>query len=244
MYAPRTRTAGTTTGWWAVLGVLVLALDGFLLVAHALHHLGEALDPEAQWMPWFRAGSLWSAGQEGSLGELFGHLQLGLAAVLLLVLAARSQGHRVLAAWGVAFLAMVADDFLELHERVGRSLGLDRVLPGLTAMGAQELGGLLFWGLFGSLLGLGLVLSHRRSLRAARSVSWTLLAVLVPLGLVAAGYVCLSVLRPDLLDGVLGATLALVRITTKLLTMTVLLVYTAYLAEESAEPDPVDGPTG
>lgn len=234
MYAPRARTAGPTAGW-ALLGVLALVLDGFLLGAHVLHHLGRALDEDADRLPWFRSGSLWSAGQEGSLGELFGHLQLGVAAVLLLVLAARTRGQRVLAAWGAVFLGMVADDFLELHERAGRALGLERVLPGLTDMGAQELGGLLFWAVAGSLLGLGLVAAHRRSRRAARSVSWALLALLVPLALVGAGYVSVSALRPGLLDGALGAALALVRITVKLLTMTVLLVCTAYLAGERAE---------
>jgi hypothetical protein len=79
----------------------------------------------------------------------------------------------VLAAWGVAFLAMIVDDFLGLHEVVGGALGLNRVLPGLTAMGAQELGGLLFWAVTGSVLGLGLVVSYRSSHRAARAMSWT-----------------------------------------------------------------------
>lgn len=234
MYAPKTRVLRTTTGRWVLLGVLAFILDGFLLGAHALHRLGHALDPDAEWLPWFRVGSVWNAGQDGSLGELFGHLQLGVAAILLLALAVRSCGYCVLGMWGVIFLSMVADDFLKLHEHVGRVLRLDRVLPGLTDMGTRELGGLLYWAVTGSVLALGLVLSHRRSHRAARSLSWMLLAVLVPLGLVGAGYVSISVLRPELLDGALGATLALVRITVKLLTMTVLLVYTAYLAGDPA----------
>lgn len=232
MYAPRPRPSWAATGWWARLGMLALVLDGFLLTAHVLHHLGRALDPDAEWLDWFRADSLWNAGQDGSLGELFGHLQLGVAAALLLVLANRSPGHRVLAAWGVAFLAMVADDFLGLHELVGGALGLERVLPGLTDMGAQELGGLLFWVVTGSPLGLGLVVSYRSSHRAARTVSWTLLVVLVPMVLAGVGYVSLSVLHPELLDGAVGEAAALVRITVKLLTMTVLLVYTAYLTGE------------
>lgn len=202
----------------------VMVVDALLLTAHVLHRSGSVLDPDGSWFRLFRTGALWNGGIDGSLMESFGLLQLGAAAVLLLHLGLRDAAHRVLAAWGGVFLLLIADDLFRIHERVGARLALDRLMPSLGAGTAQELGGLLFWAASGLVLVGGLISLHRRSGARARTESWSLLTTVVPFVLVASGYVLVGAVRPGLFDGPWGEVAALVRITVKLLTMTLLLV--------------------
>ena len=202
----------------------VMVVNVLLLTAHVLHRSGFVLDPDGSWFRLFGTGALWNGGIDGSLMEFFGLLQLGAAAVLLLRLGLRQSTHRVLAAWGGVFLLLIADDLFRIHERVGARLALDRLVPSLGATTAQELGGLVFWAVSGLVLVGGLVRLHRRSAPAAQSASWRLLVTVVPFVLVAVGYVLLGAIRPVLLDGREGEVAALVRITVKLLTMTLLLL--------------------
>lgn len=215
--------ARTGPRWW-FLSAAALMLDGLLLSAHALHFAGALLDPDRDWLRVFCSPVLWNGGQDGSLLELFGLLQLGTAAVLLVLLSVGAPAYRVFTAWGCVFLVMAADDFFRLHERTGRLLALERVDPGLTEAGAQELGGLVFWAGAAATLGVGLVMAHRESSPAARHSSWLLLGTLVPLGVVAVGYVLVGATWPQLLDGTGGVVAASVRVAVKLLTMSALLV--------------------
>ncbi len=218
------QTQGSAASWSVQVLAAVCVLDALLLVAHVWHRSGPALGAQDRWFFPLRRAALWSGGLDGSLLELFGLLQLGAAAVLLLAAGLRGPAHRVLAAWGGVLLLLVADDLCRIHERVGARLALDRLVPSLGETTAQELGGLLFWAVSGLVLVGGLVRLHLRSGAAARSASWTLLATVVPFVLVAVGYVLLGAARPDLFDDGSGAEIAaLVRITVKLLTMTLLL---------------------
>ncbi|WP_206064741.1 hypothetical protein [Kocuria sediminis] len=202
----------------------VFVLDALLLIAHVWHRSGPALGAQDRWFFPLRRAALWSGGLDGSLLELFGLLQLGAAGVLLLGAGLRGSAHRVLAAWGGVLLLLVADDLCRLHERVGARLALDRLVPSLGETAAQELGGLLFWVVSGLVLVGGLIRLHLRNGAAARSASWALLATVVPFVLVAVGYVLVGTVRPGLFDDGAGAEVAaLVRITVKLLTMTLLL---------------------
>ncbi|TDL37455.1 hypothetical protein [Kocuria rosea] len=210
----------------------VMVVNALLLTAHVLHRSGFVLDPDGGSFFLFRSSALWNGGIDGSLMELFGLLQLGAAAVLLLRLGLRDSAHRVLAAWGCIFLLLIADDLFRIHERVGARLALDRLLPSLGATTAQELGGLAFWALSGLVLVGVMVRLHRASVPMARPESWALLATVVPFVLVAVGYVLLGAVRPGLFDGPWGEVAALVRITVKLLTMTLLLVRAVRLLAE------------
>lgn len=217
-------TRETAASWPVRIAGAVMVVNALLLTAHVLHRSGFVLDPDGSWFRLFRTGALWNGGIDGSLMELFGLLQLGAAAVLLLRLGLRDSAHRVLAAWGGVFLLLIADDLFRIHERVGARLALDRLLPSLGATTAQELGGLVFWAVSGLALVGGLIHLHRRSGARARTESWALLATVVPFVLVAVGYVLVSAVRSGLFDGPGGEVAAMVRITVKLLTMTLLLV--------------------
>lgn len=214
---------------WARLGVAVLFVDSMLLVAHILHRFGHRLTSNRDGVSLFQSSPIWNGGRDSSLIELFGHLQLGAAGLLLLLLSLRRPGQLVLAAWSVTFLAMAADDRFRLHERAGQFLELDTVQPSLSRLGAQEVGGLIFWAVAVLDLGAVLVVLHRRSSPAVRYESWRLLATIAPLGVVGVSYVLLSAVHPEFLDGPGGEAVVLVRVTVKLLTITAVLVQAAKL---------------
>lgn len=214
--------------WWVYVASPVLLLDLLLLGAHCLHQLGEVTDPGRNWALVFRRPSQWNGGWDGSFIEFFGHIQLAAAGLLLIFLALRTPGHRILLAWGGIFLIMTADDFLQVHESVGALLGEEAF--GSRSARAQELGGLAFWGVTGLVLGAGLVVGHLKSCSAARHESWGLLVITTPLVLVAVGYVLVSMLGSELFEGPAGTALIFVRVTVKLLTMTLLLTQALRLA--------------
>lgn len=218
--------------WPVRIAGAAMVVNALLLIVHVLHRGGFVLNPDDSSYRPFRSGAFWNGGTDGSLMELFGLLQLGAAAVLLLRLGLRDAAHRVLAAWGGVFLLLIADDLLRIHERVGARLALDRLVPSLGETTAQELGGLVFWGVSGLVLVGGLIRLHRASAPTARSESWALLATVVPFVLVAVGYVLVGAVRPGLFDGPWGEVAAMVRITVKLLTMTLLLVRAVRWSEE------------
>lgn len=217
-----TREAAASRPVWIAGAVMVV--NALLLTAHVLHRSGFVLDPNGGSFSLFRSSALWNGGIDGSLMELFGLLQLGAAAVLLLRAGLHQPAHHVLAGWGGVLLLLIADDLFRLHERVGARLALEQLLPSLNAGAAQELGGLVFWAVSGLLLGGGVIRLHCRSAGEARSESWAILATVVPFVLVAVSYVLVGAVWSGLLDGPGGETVALVRISVKLLTTTLLLI--------------------
>lgn len=217
------RARETAAPWPVRIIAGAMVVDALLLIAHVLHRSAFVLDPDGSWFRIFRSGALWNGGVDGSFLELFGLMQLGAAALMLLGRGAHEPEHRVFAAWGGVFLLLLADDLFRLHERVGARLALDRLVHSLDAGTARELGGLAFWAVSGLLLVGGLIRLHRGSVAAARSESSALLVTVLPFVLVAAAYVLSGVVRPGLVDGTHGEAIALVRITVKVLTMTVIL---------------------
>ena len=93
-----------------VLSLALLATDALVLTSHRLHHVVQRADPDERWPLPFRSQAVWNGGADGSLVELWGLLQLSVAAVLLMLLARRAPGRRVLAVWGAVLLVMVVDD--------------------------------------------------------------------------------------------------------------------------------------
>ena len=156
-----------------VLDVLVLCGDVFAY----LNRNGVSILPGifAQWLP---------SSEDGSVAELYGHVQL-LAAVVALVLVWRASRVSVYGAWALAFTALVADDFFQIHERVGEVLVDTFSLPAVAGLRAQDVGELVVWAVAGIVLGVLLVVTHRRASPRHRSDSWLLAAATVVLALFA-----------------------------------------------------------
>lgn len=152
-----------TTGALDVLLLLLLPVP-FLLVAHQLHHwdVGPFGSPR------------WIVNGDRTVIEVFGYLQLGAAAVLLLITGVRRRQGPVFAAWAATLALIVLDDSLGLHEKGGAWLNHRDLVPELFGLPGQELGELVSWGLLGLPALFVLVATHRVSSPHARQGSWWL----------------------------------------------------------------------
>lgn len=175
--AQRWRRWSRTTRRTLVLCLVLLAVDAVLLGAHWGHRLDRAFDL----FPAF-AHPGWNADLDRSFAEVFGYLQLLLAAVALLVVVTRVRAARpFLLAAAATLLVMVLDDALQLHEAFGRWFAtrtdVDVDVAGLRG---QDVGELVLWALVGVPLGAALVLGYLRG-RPERPFAHRLLLCLAPL---------------------------------------------------------------
>jgi hypothetical protein len=164
-----------------VLAVTVVALDGLLLAGNLLHVRADdrgAADGS------FFADHAWAGNRDGSYIELFGHLQLALAIVGLLVLWLRTRAP-VYGVWALVFGTLIADDFLRLHERGGAALARTLRLPEAGGLRPQDLGEPGIWLIFGLVLGPALLLAHLRAQGTARRHSWALIYLVLALVVIA-----------------------------------------------------------
>lgn len=214
---------------WVALAVVLLVVDSALLIAHVAHHLSGRAWPETDLSNTKRTVSQWDGGLDGSFIELFGHLQLSIAAILLMLFATRFRGQSLLVVWALVFISMTVDDYFRVHEQVGELLDIDRVGSGLTGRGAQEIGGLVFWAVAVTVLGAALLVAYYRSSPNTRACSKSFAAILSPLFLVAVGYVALSAYNPNLIENSPGILVAHMRVAVKLLTMSSILIYVTWL---------------
>lgn len=168
--------------------VPLLLLLGVLLAADAAVLLGDMAHRYADVQGRFPAfaGERWDSQWDGSYAEVLGYAQVGVAVLLVAVAAVRRRAA-VLAAWGLLLLAVVLDDALALHERLGFALARAVDLPAVAGLRAGDLGELLVWGGYGAALGLLVLVLHRRSTAAVRRSSWWLAGGLVVLAVAAAG---------------------------------------------------------
>lgn len=167
--------------WAMAVGqaVLVLIFIGGNIIHLGYNHPGEPFHPVFS-----HPG--WNGDYDGSHAEILGHIQMALAAVFLLFAGAiRRIG--VYAAWGVVMAAIVIDDMLQLHERVGEVLVREFDLPAIGGLRPQDSGELAVWGGLAGVLGIGLLIAHIRAPRPARRDSWLFIgaaAILVAFGVV------------------------------------------------------------
>jgi len=110
--------AGRRTGALPLLVVLLLPVP-FLLVVHQLHYWD---------VPPF-GSSRWTVNGDRTVIEVFGYVQL-LVAAALLAFGLRRRGGPVHPAWGATLVVMVLDDSLGLHERGGAWLKHRDLVPG------------------------------------------------------------------------------------------------------------------
>ena len=164
----------------ALVATLVLA-DLAFLAANSWHVL-ERLD--AVGAPAWVSDPRWALEVDQGFAEWATYLKVSAAAGALAVLAATLRAP-VFAAWVVTFVAIVADDALQIHERASVPLVETFGLPAVLGVRGKDLGELLVWVAFGAVLLPLLAVGHRRSDPWARAVSrrlWWLLGALVIFG--------------------------------------------------------------
>jgi hypothetical protein len=149
-----------------VLAAALLA--DFVVVAASRASSSPAFSATLSWWQW-------DATADWSFAEILGYLKLTLAAAFLLSVWNRTRVG-VYRAWAVIFLALVADDALLLHERIGKIVANLLHFPSVGGLRPVDLGEIAVWGLAGLVLGALLLLEHRRAARPARRASWMLLS--------------------------------------------------------------------
>lgn len=167
-------------GWWAAIIVSVLVLT-VLIGFDMLHRLNTTRGA----FPAF-ANPLFNADRDRGFAETLGYLQLVVAAGALIYTALHLPRARVHYAIAAAFLVVIADDSLELHENWGGALaGRFGFESGLGLRG-QDFGELLAWGLMGIPVLLALAITWIFTGQRARRQAWVIVAGLVALVFFAA----------------------------------------------------------
>jgi len=225
---PDSRPAASST---AVLAVPLLAVDAMLLAAYVIHVVGIEVGAPVL------ASTAWNGNLDGSYVELFGHLQLILVVVALLVIFNRRR-TAVYGVWALVFCTLVADDFLRLHERGGHALVRGLSLPAAGGLRPQDLGELTVWAVGAVILGPALLAAHLLATATARRHSSTLTALVLAL---AAFVVIMDMLHQATdhrLPVAVGRALTLTETAGELIVMTLML-----LAAYRMTPPPADEPT-
>lgn len=164
-----------------VLLAALLAVDLLLLVGNLLHlRVNEPHEPVD---PVF-SRSVWNGSLDGSHVEMAGHGQLAVAAALLIG-AGVVRRSAVPAAWGGFLVAVVADDVLRLHERLGAVVVRRLDLEPVAGLRAADQGELAVWAVGAAGLLPGLLLCHRRCEGADRRLSAALFRLLAALAVFA-----------------------------------------------------------
>lgn len=159
------------------LGLLaaLLAADLLLIALHIGFGLGMETIPAA-----------FNIARDGSLAELLGYAKW-LAIALLLAQAWRRSGIPLLLALACAFLLALADDSLQMHERLGAWLAAALALPAWADLRPQDLGELAAFAAMGLALLLVLVPAALRTARADWPLALPTLALIAALATVGVG---------------------------------------------------------
>jgi len=215
---------GRRTGALPLLAVLLLPIP-FLLVAHQLHY----------WDVWPFYSERWIVNGDRTVIEIFGYVQLAVAAVLLAVVGRRQHQGPVYAAWAATLVVVVIDDSMRLHERGGGWLVRRDLVPELLGLRPQALGELLTWVLIGIPVLVLLFVAHRASAPGAQADSWRLAALMVLLMAFGLGVDVVHELIEELTDnGVVDLLVTFVESGGELGAMSALLAYAFHLLRRPA----------
>lgn len=171
-----------------VLAVCVV-LDALVLSGHVAHLRGvEGF-----------GGRMWDLDLDTTWVELLRGAQVLAAAALLVRLGRRLPAATVLVLWSGVLVVGVLDDLARLHERVGGRLALLGA-PALPGLRPEDTGELIFWLGAAVVLGVPLLLAHRRAEADVRRVSWTVAAGVALLASFGAGVDMLHIALREALD--------------------------------------------
>lgn len=215
----------------------LITLDVLVMAGNVVHL--KVNEPQERHDPIFSAPA-WNGDLDGSYPEFLGYLQL-IAAIVVLVTLCRHRRTLLYAAWALVLTAVVADDLLRLHERIGATLARGLDLPAVGGLRAQDLGELGVWAAGAALLAPLLLVAHLRAPAADRRNSLLLLVLFVLLFGFAAG---LDLVHVAVLPYVSTGTMRVLTLTEtagELAVMSLMLVAVARMAMRPPGPaeDPV-----
>lgn len=181
MPAGRDTTLPSITRRLVWLGLALLAVDAFFLLADMLHrlHITRGIFPTF-------AHPLWEGDPDGSLLEIWGYVKAVAGGIALIWLWRRLHAAPVLLVAGCILFFIAADDSLRLHEEIGGAIAWSLGFPAMWSLRGQDFGELLFWAIIGSGLLAWLIIAFRRSAPQPRRIVWFLVPPLASLAFFAA----------------------------------------------------------
>ncbi len=196
---------------------LLIAADITFILLHLVHKFTPLL-PD----------TLFSLTRDGSYSEYFQYLkELGVV-VLLLGLAAR-QRRLLFASYAGLFLYFFADDYFQIHEKVGESLVNYIQLPAVAGLRAQDFGELVVFGFFGFIFVLLIGLTHFLSDAQTRLFSRQMLVLVI---LLAVFGIVFDMLEIGSTDPVMGPILGIIDDGGEMVVMSLITVFVANAARQ------------
>lgn len=203
-----------------MLATVLLLLDALYLVANVVY-LGTNSPDEPHSLV---SNDLWNGDLDGSFIEIFGHAQLIAAAVGLVFVAVRRRSA-VLGVWAAVLVALVADDFLQLHETIGAVLVRALGLPDVLILTSQDVGELLVWATAAVVLGALLLIAYARADAESRGDARRLLGLVAVLAVFAVGLDQVQGLIAERLPLVLQVVATLAETGGELVAMTLIVLF-------------------
>lgn len=216
---------------WTTL-VALLLITGLLLAGNVMHNLGDGSE---EGIIGVFAPIAWEGDFDGSHIEVWGHIQMLAAGVVLLVL---SVVHRasVFSAWALVSIVIVIDDLFQIHEKGGEYLAVAWELQPAFRLRDVDFGELIVWTAIGTMLLIPLVIGHLRANKWARRQSWTLLGILVLLAVFAVGVDMLIIIVYWEVPWVVIRLLALTETAGEIIPMALYLTFVIKLAVMPDQP--------
>lgn len=210
---------------WTTLFALLL-VDVLFLAADVAHTLGEGTE---RGVLGIFAPEAWAGDDDGSHLEVWGHIQMVAASVILLVL---SVSHRIFVffAWALLLIVIVVDDLFQVHEKVGEYFVEVLNLQSALGLRAEDFGELLTWASLGLLVLLPLAVGHWRAGAWARRQSWSFVAILALLAVFAIGLHLLAIVVQGHVSEQVLQVVALGETAGEIIPMSLFLAFTIKLA--------------
>lgn len=219
---------------WTALFIL-LFVDALFLAANVAHNLGDGTD---RGLLGIFAPTAWEGDHDGSHIEVWGHIQLLAAGVILLVLAV-AQRMFVFGAWALLLFVVVVDDLFQLHEELGEYLVGALSLQPAMGLRAEDFGELVTWAVLGLLVLGPVVVGHWRADVWGRRQSWGFVGILILLAVFAIGVDMLAIVLQGHVPGQVLRVVALSETAGEIIPMSLFLALTINLAVTRRRPPPI-----
>ncbi|MDO5618245.1 hypothetical protein [Kocuria sp.] len=210
--------------WWTLL--ILLLVNAFFMLANVAHNMGDGTE---EGILGIFAPLAWEGDYDGSHIEIWGHIQLFAAAVVLAVLA-RAHRSALLGAWGFALFVVVVDDLFQVHEEAGEVLAESLGLQPALGLRPEDFGELLIWAVLGIMVLVPLVTAYLKADAWARKQSWVMVGILALLAVFAIGLDMLAIMLQGHVPGQVLRVVAWTETLGEIVPMSLFLAFAVKLA--------------
>lgn len=210
--------------------VTLLSINAVFLLGNIAYRLADGVD---EGIAGVFSAEQWEGDHDGSYIEIWGHIQLFAAAI---VLGALAYFHRsfLLGAWAFGLMVVVADDLLTIHEELGEFLAHVLNMPAIMGLRSEDFGEMATWALLAVVVVVPLIVGYTRAGAWERAQNKTLLVIMSLLVVFALGLDMFSIIVGNYVPGPVQAVVALAETTGEIIPMSLFL---AFAVKVCVQPD-------